>query len=407
MFFRRNFMDLHQQYFMYLEKVSAYLFALNTMSWDQLTIAPKKGQDYRNKMMAILSGEFFDISTSKEAIELIEKVQNHPDTDEVTKIETKQMLKEINNIRYIPREEYVSFMQLLGDSEIAWEKAKEEDNWELFKPYLEKIVAQTKKNVSYRKSDLPTYQQLLDDFEPGMTIEQYDEFFNLVKEKLVPIIKQINDKNIQKPALLDIHVSIEQQKQIIEILRKALDFKEDRTFISTSVHPFSSGFSIYDNRVTVAYHPDMFTSSIFSFIHEVGHATYNGQVDEKYQGRFIAHSMSYGMHESQSRMYENMLGRSKAFWENIYPQITDIVVELKEYSIDDFIFAINYVSNSFIRTEADELTYPLHVLIRYEIEKGLFNDELSVDDLPRVWNEKMMNYLQITPPTHALGVLQR
>lgn len=399
-------MSLQQQYNDYLEKVSAYSFALNTMSWDQLTIAPKKGQSYRNKMMAILSGELFDITTSNQAIELIEKVHNHPDTDEITQIETKQILKDIDRVRYIPRDEYVEYMQLLGDSEIAWEKAKHESDWETFKPYLEEIVSQTKRNISYRKNDLPVYQQLLDDYEPGMSIEQYDEFFTLVKSKLVPLIKKINDKEIEKPGLLDLQVSVHQQKQIINLLRDALYFKEDRTYIATSVHPFSSGFSTYDNRVTVAYHPEMFTSSIFSFIHEVGHATYNGQVNEKYQGRFIAHSMSYGMHESQSRMYENMLGRSKAFWINLYPKLTEIVPELNDYSLDEFIFAINYVSNTLIRTEADELTYPLHVLIRYEIEKGLFNNEISVDDLPEIWNRKMQEYLQVTPPTHALGVLQ-
>jgi carboxypeptidase Taq len=388
------------------EKTAAYEIALNTLYWDQLTIAPKKGQPYRNKMMGILSGELFDITTSPETIEVIENVANDDSVDEVTKIEAQQLLKELNRIRFIPKSEYVEYIQLLGDSEMTWEEAKQSNNWELFKPYLKKIVEAKKKMVSYRKSDLPVYEQLLDDFEPGLNIKAYDEFFKLVKEKLVPLIKKINNKQIQPSPILSLHVSEEKQRKVIELLKKALNYSDETGYVATSVHPFSSGFSAFDNRVTVAYHEDMFTSSIFSFIHEVGHATYNGQVDPAFEGRYIRTSMSYGMHESQSRMYENMLGRSKAFWEPLYPKLVEIVDELQPYSLEDFVEAINYVSNSLIRTEADEVTYPLHVLVRYEIEKALFNNELDVEDLPEVWNEKMQEYLQVTPTSFSDGVLQ-
>ncbi len=399
-------MSIQQQYREYLEKVAAYEMALNTMYWDQLTIAPKKGQSYRTKMMSLLSGELFDITTDEKNIALIEQVMVDDESDEITKIEAKQIIKDINTFRYIPKDEYVQFVQLLGDSEVAWEKAKQNDDWDMFKPYLEQLVEQTKRNVRYRKSSDGVYQQLLEDFEPNMSINQYDEFFNLVKEKLVPLIKKINEKQTKRPAFLDFEVSLSQQKEFINILSKALYFSKENTYTAESVHPFSSSFSVNDNRVTVAYHTDNFTSSIFSFIHEVGHATYNGQVDPQLEGRFVAHSMSYGMHESQSRMFENMIGRSKAFWKNLFPQIVQIIPELQSVSLDEFIFGINYVSNSLIRIEADELTYPLHVLVRYEIEKALFNDEITVDQLPTIWNEKMQQYLQVKPSTHKEGVLQ-
>lgn len=399
-------MNIINEYRAYLEKVSAYELALNTLYWDQATIAPKKGQAFRNKMMSILSGELFDYETSEEVIALIEAVSKSPDVDEVTAIETKQLLKSIDQIRYIPKDEFVAFSQLLGDSEIAWENAKETNDWEQFKPYLEKIVEQIKKNISYRKSDLPVYQQLLDDFEPGMSIEAYDEFFELVRQELVPLIHKINEKKIVRPALLDIFVPIEKQKQVIDLLAEALHYSKDSGYIGITVHPFSSYFTSNDNRVTVSYDENSFTSSIFSLIHEVGHATYNGQVNPDFEGRYIVNSMSYGLHESQSRMYENMLGRSKAFWEPLYPKMAQIIKELEAYTLDEFIFAINYVSNSLIRTDADEVTYPLHVLIRYEIEKALFANELSVEDLPEVWNQKMEQYLGITPPNFSLGVLQ-
>ncbi len=388
------------------ERTAAYEIALNTLYWDQLTIAPKKGQPYRNKMMGILSGELFEITTSPDTIQIVEKVANDDTVDEITKIEAKQLLKELNNIRFIPKAEYVEYIQLLGDSEMTWEEAKKTNDWELFKPFLKKIIDTKMRIVSYRPSDLPVYEQLLDDFEPGLNIQAYDEFFNQVREKLVPLIKKINDKQIKTPELLSLKVSEEKQRKVVELLKEALNYSNETGYVATSVHPFSSGFSAFDNRVTVAYHEDMFTSSIFSFIHEVGHATYNGQVDPAFEGRYIRSSMSYGMHESQSRMYENMLGRSKSFWEPLYPKMVEIVDELKPFSLEDFIFAINYVSNSLIRTEADEVTYPLHVLVRYEIEKALFNNELDVADLPEIWNKKMQEYLQVTPDSYRTGILQ-
>jgi carboxypeptidase Taq len=399
-------MNTLKNYHAYLEKVASYELALNTLYWDQLTIAPKNGQAYRNKMMSILSGELFDYQISEDVICLLEAMDNDTEKDTTTAVEVKQILKDLNRIRYIPREEFIAFTQLLGDSEMTWENAKETNNWDLFKPFLKKVIHQTKKNVGYRKSELPLYQQLLNDFEPGMSVEAYDEFFKLVKKELVPLIHKINAKNIARPALLDIFVSITKQREVIDVLAKALHYSKDSGYVGTSVHPFSSRFTAHDNRVTVSYDENSFTTSIFSFIHEVGHATYNGQVNPAYEGRFIANSMSYGLHESQSRMYENMLGRSKQFWQPLYPKVVEIIKELEAYTLDEFIFAINYVSNSLIRTDADEVTYPLHVLVRYEIEKALFANELLVEDLPEVWNQKMKEYLEVTPPNYSLGVLQ-
>jgi carboxypeptidase Taq len=399
-------MNNTKEYQAYLEKVASYGLALNTLYWDQVTIAPKKGQAYRNKMISILSGELFDYQISEEVITLLEAVKQDPEADEITVIEVKQILKELNHIRYIPKREYIAFTQLLGDSEIAWERAKETNDWQLFKPFLSQVIQQTKQNISYRKSDLPVYQQLLDDFEPGMSIEAYDKFFALVKKELVPLIHKINAKEIARPSLLDIFVPISKQREVIDMLAEALHYSKDSGYIGTAVHPFSSSFTANDNRVTVSYDEHAFISSIFSLIHEIGHATYNGQVNPEFEGRFIANSMSYGLHESQSRMYENMLGRSKEFWKPLYPRIVKIIDELAEYTLDEFIFAINYVSNTLIRTEADEVTYPLHVLIRYEIEKALFSDQLTVDDLPEVWNQKMKEYLDVIPPNDTLGVLQ-
>ncbi len=387
------------------QKIAAYRLALNTTAWDNATVAPKKGAAYRNQMMAILAGELFSIETDKSYLDLIESL-SQMDLDDDFKREINQIKLEQDKSKYIPKEVYVEYSQLLHDGETLWEEAKDKKDYELFKPILKQLIEMTKKVVSYRKDDRSVYDQLLDDFEPDFNVEKYDVFFEKVKADLVPLIHQINNLNTQRFAWLDEKVSVDVQRKLVNKLAEFLNFSKETGLISESAHPFSEGFSAYDNRVTVKYHEDNFTSSLFALIHEVGHATYNGQVDEKYNGHHVANSMSFGMHESQSRLFENMLGRSKAFWTSLYPFFKEEVSCLKNVGLEEFIFGVNFVESSLIRIEADELTYPLHILIRYEIEKELFNGTLEVEGLDKVWADKYEAYLGIRPQNVAEGVLQ-
>ncbi len=387
------------------EKISAYSLALTTLNWDSSTIAPKKGASYRNKMAALLSGELFSIATSSEFVALIDDLSTET-LDEVTTREIKQIKKNLDKNRFIPKEVYVEYAQLTRDAENVWETARDQQDYESFKPYLKKLIEMTKTVVSYRKDKRPVYEQLIDDFETGITIADYDVFFKKLKEEIVPFLHKIIDRKIEQPEWLCRNISIEKQRKVVEILMEYLNYDKSSGYIGESAHPFSSHFSVHDNRVTVRYHKDMFTSSIFALIHEVGHATYNGQVDEAYQGRAIADSMTYGMHESQSRLYENMLGRSHSFWSSIYPKVQAVVSELHDVTLDEFIQGINHVALSLIRIEADELTYPLHIMVRYEIEQALFNGTLDVEGLDNVWSDKYEEYLGIRPPHNGLGILQ-
>ncbi len=387
------------------EKIFSYRLALTTLNWDSSTIAPKKGASYRNKMGALLSGELFSITTSQEYIELIDALSKEQ-LDEVTAREISLIKENLDKSRYIPKDVYVEYAQLTRDAENVWEKAKEEHDYEIFKPYLKKLIEMTKQIVAYRKDDRPVYHQLIDDFETGITLADYDRFFSKLKEEIVPFLHRIIERNIPEPVWLSRHVPTEQQRKVVELLMEYLNYDKESGYIGESAHPFSSHFSVHDNRVTVKYHEDMFTSSIFALIHEVGHATYNGQVDEVYQENVIADSMSYGMHESQSRLYENMLGRSREFWSSIYPKVQAVVDALADVSLDEFILGINHVALSLIRIEADELTYPLHIMVRYEIEQGLFNGTLDVEGLDQVWSDKYFEYLGIRPPHAGLGILQ-
>ena len=270
--------DLLQQHHQFQQKVAAYSLALATMSWDAYTIAPKAGGPYRNRMMAYLQGELFSITTAPEAIERIE-VMSTQSYDPITDREIKQMKKELDKARFIPKDIYVAFSELVHNANDIWEQAKATSDYALFKPVLQQLIDQTKVLVSYRNDTRPVYDQLLDDFETGMTMADYDRFFDKLRSDLVPVIKKIKDKMVQKPEWLDRKVPVDVQAKVVDLLAKHLDYSKDTGAISVSVHPFSQDFSARDNRVTVRYLEDQFTSSIFALIHEVGHATYNGQVD--------------------------------------------------------------------------------------------------------------------------------
>lgn len=387
------------------QKMAAYQLALKTMSYDQATVAPKKGAAYRNQMAAILSGELFSLENDPSYLKLIEELSQMDLEDEI-KREINGIKKQQDKTKYIPKDVFIKYAQLTRDGETAWEEAKEKKDYSLFQPILKQLVEMTQQIVSYRKDDRSVYDQLLDDFEPDFNTELYDEFFVTLKEKLVPFIQKILKLNLNAPAWLSYPVSIDVQRKLVNALAQHLEYDLDAGLISESAHPFSSGFSAFDNRVTVKYHENAFTSSLYALIHEIGHATYNGQVDEKWNGHYVADSMSFGMHESQSRFFENILGRDKAFWETLYPVFQKEVDFLKEITLEEFIFGVNYVENSLIRIEADELTYPLHIMVRYEIEKGLFNGSLSTEGLDEVWSDKMEAYLGIRPQNAAEGILQ-
>lgn len=388
------------------QKIAAYQLAIKTLNWDASTVAPKKGASYRNQMGAILAGELFTLSTSEMYLSLIETLAQDTSLNPELSREIKQIKIDQDKSKYIPKDLFIEYSQLVRDGETLWEEAKEKKDYELFKPMLKKLVDTTKKVVECRKDTRSVYDQLLDDFEPGFSQKEYDHFFNRLKEDCVPLIHRIHELNIKEPDWLSLEVTEEVQRRLVHKVAEFLDYSLETGLISESAHPFSSGFSSNDNRVTVKYHPKAFTSSLFAVIHEIGHATYNGQVDSKWDGHHVADSMSYGMHESQSRFLENMVGRSKAFWVSLYPVFQKEIPVLQSISLDEFIFGINVVQASLIRIEADELTYPLHILIRYEIEKGLFEGSLSVEGLDTVWADKYEAYLGVRPQNAAEGILQ-
>lgn len=390
-------------------KASCYQLALTTIDYDSKTIAPKKGSNYRNPRIAFLSGEHFSLITGQEMIDVLEALQQAEGVDELTRKEVEYQLRDINKIRYIPVDEYVKHQQLELDSSLAWEKAKNAKDYSIFEPWLKKMIESKKKLLTYRKDygTKPDYDFLLDDYEPGMNMDKYDKFFNAVKEGLIPVIQKIQQAKQINTDFMYKNYPIEDQKKVTQMLIDYIGYDLEAGAVAESEHPFSNLYSKYDNRVTTHYHEDNFTSNIFSIIHEVGHATYTAQVKEELEDTYFFTSITSGMHESQSRLMENYLGRSEAFWKPNFSKLIELFPEqLKDVTLEDFVKAINAAGPSFIRINADELTYPLHIVIRYEIEKGLFDGSISVDNLDKVWNQKYQEYLNITPSDDAEGILQ-
>lgn len=393
------------KYLELLDEMNALGLALNTMGYDTQTIAPEQGAPYRNKAMAYLSGMYFKLLTSEAMADALEEaVQSE---DDVIRRSAEILKEDLDKSKNIPADRYVAFSQLQNDAQLVWERAKEEADYSIFKETLASLIAFTKEMVNYRNDGKPTYESLLDDYEAGLTEEKVDAFFDTLAQRLVPFIDVILEHQPEKPAFMDAFVSIEKQEEITRLIADHLGYTNDFGYIAVAAHPFSSTFSINDSRITTHYHETNFTDSIFSTIHEIGHSMYGHQVDPAYEGTPLAGSMSYSMHESQSRFLENMVGRSKAFWTPLYPKLQSIIPDvLNDVTLDTFILGINFVERSDIRTQADEVTYPLHILVRYQIERDIFAGNYDIDTLNTRFKEAMTQYIGVTPESDARGILQ-
>lgn len=394
-------------------KKNAYTYVSGLIGWDSAaTPSPKKGYDKKYQYAGILAGEAYKITTDPKLREVVFEAAEK--IDEVEDVRERAMIREwkktIERMEKIPKDEYTAYVELLGMSEMKWESAKAENDFEGFMPYFKTIFEYQRKFANYYGYEGHPYNALLEDFEPGMTVEKLDLFFSELRKEVVPLLKRImtaKEKNPEDFQFLNREVSKEKQDQFSRRLLEVIRYDLERGMLAESEHPFTNGLTQRDVRITTHYLTHNFTSAIFSTAHEGGHGIYEQEQDETLEDLGLRNGASAAMHESQSRMYENVFGRSKAFWTHLYPELKALYSEaLSDVSLEDFHRSINTVSPSLIRIEADELTYPLHIMVRYELEKALVEDKIKVEDLSKVWNEKMKDYLGIEPPSHSLGVLQ-
>ena len=399
--------DLLKKYKEKMFEISAMQLAVGTIYLDQDTIAPIKGDAYRNERLAYLSGELYSLTTSDEFYNLLKQLVESDDVDEQTKRIINWQIIDLDKQRCVPKEFYVEMTKNQMESGQAWQKAKQNDDYASFEPYLLKTIEYSKQLLKYREGKLNGYDIFLDDYEPGMTIEKYDAFFEQLKEGIVPLIKKINETQQIDDSFVYKHYPREKQEILMKKILEYIGFDFEAGVLLESEHPFTDSLSKYDNRITTHYYEDNLISSIFSVIHEAGHANYNYSVREDIAETFCFNNMSSGMHESQSRLFENYLGRNPHFWDKLFKDIKELFPEqLEGIDQEKYVKAINKAIPSLVRTEADELTYPLHIVIRYEIEKGIFDGSIDPKNLREVWNQKYKEYLQIDVPNDKEGILQ-
>lgn len=402
-------MEALQIYQQVKAKINAYQYALYLINWDSETEAPVGSFEERSKQVGKLVEMMLECSHDSKYIEALNQLSSHRDElDEDTKraiIKDKEALdKELK----IPTEELVAYEMLLAKSQTLWQQAKLSNDYSKFSGALKEIIDFQKSYIHYLETDeIKGYNVLLDDYEKGFTKADYDYFFQVLKTDLVPFVKEITAKQQIKDDFITKSYSIEKQKVYARYLMDVMGFDTQYGLTKESEHPFTSGYGTTDVRVTCHYYENLLTSSIFSMIHELGHATYERQCNPKYDDTALSGGTTMAMHESQSRFYENIVGRSNAFWKTHFPKLKELFAEeLKNVTVDDFYKAVNKVEKSLIRTEADELTYPLHIMVRYDIEKMIFEDNVDIDDLPKIWNQLYKDYLDIDVPSDTEGILQ-
>lgn len=396
----------------YLDKSYALRAALTMLSFDNSTIAPKEAIDFTAKAIGLLSMESYNTLINPEVKGLLEELSTEVEQEKLNvneKAIVKDLKKTFKDLELIPPAEYQEYQMILAKAAPVWEEAKNTNNYDLYAPVLADIIAYSKKFAGYKqKEDQKLYDVLLDDFEEGFTMEILDDFFGKLREALVPVIQEVKEKpNFISQDCLRKTYDINKQKELSKFVAEYIGFDFNRGVMAETEHPFTTNLHNHDVRITNHYQENKLEDAIFSVIHEGGHGLYEQGVSDEITLTPIGGGASMGMHESQSRFYENCIGRCYEFWVSLYDKVKEFFPEeLAEVSVDDFYKAINYAAPSLIRTEADELTYSFHVMIRYEIEKMIFNGDIDVKDLPEIWNQKYEEYLGVRPSNDVDGILQ-
>lgn len=393
----------------YLEKMNRFNHVANLLYWDLRTVAPKEGFERHADAMTYFSTEAFQMGTSEELGSLLAELsvpEEYEKLDDKWKFVVKKMKEDYDRDKRIPKELYERFVRAQAESEHAWEEAKNTSDYAVFAPHLKEMIALTKEITVYTDPDKEVYDALLNQYEEGMDSATIDHIFGELKKELVPLVEQILAAKEPDDSKFHGSFDVDAQAKVQKMLLDYIGFSWEKGAVGTTEHPFTLNFSSKDVRITNHYYEDMPISAMFSAIHEGGHAIFEQNVNPEYDGTIAGSCRYMGLHESQSRFYENVLGRNKNFWLPIYEKLGELLPQFKEITLDEFYREINHVRNSFIRTEADELTYCFHIIIRYEIEKAIFREGVSVEELPALWNRKMQEYLKITPANDAEGILQ-
>ncbi|SFI60514.1 carboxypeptidase M32 [Thermoflavimicrobium dichotomicum] len=393
---------LHEIY--YLQSV------MSVLTWDQNTYLPPAGANARGSHFAVLGKIAHEKQTDPKLGKLIEELipwtKNLPyDSDEAALVRLAK--REYEKAVRLPTPFVAELNEHLAKTYQVWVEARAENQFAKVEPYLEKTLELSRAYAEF----FPGYEHIADpliaESDYGMKASAIRKIFRELREELVPLVEQVTSQPEADLSFLHQHYPKERQLEFSRYIAGRLGLDQKRARIDLSPHPFMIRFSHGDIRITTRVDEQNLADCLFSVIHETGHALYELGIDPSYEGTPLYDGISSGVHESQSRLWENIVGRSRDFWEYFYPQLQAVFpAQLSQVSLDEFYRGINHVKRSLIRTEADELTYNLHVIIRFELELALLEGELRIKDLPEAWRSRYQSDLGVTPPDEKRGVLQ-
>jgi carboxypeptidase Taq len=392
--------------------------AASLLSWDQETYMPAGGGEARAEQIAVLQGLAHQKLVSPEIEQLLSqwidpatgRALEQPGNgwDEPARSLLREVWRDFSRAKKLPSQFVMTLSRETSLAQQVWAEARQHNAFARFLPHLRTILSLKREEAQYLGYKESPYDALLDVYEPGSTVASLRPLFAQLKARLVPLLKRVMDSTVRIDDSL-LRYSYDQGRQLefgrLVLIAMGYDFERGR--LDLSAHPFTTSFHPTDVRVTTRVFEHELQSCLFSCIHEGGHGLYDQGLDQRYYGTPLGDSVSLGIHESQSRLWENCVGRSRAFWRFFYPILQQTFPhQLRGVDREQFYAAINRVQPSFIRVEADELTYNLHIMLRFEIEQDLIEGRTQPDELPVMWNRKMEEYLAITPPKDADGVLQ-
>ncbi len=380
------------------------------LSWDQRTMIPPQGHAHRHEQLALLARLLHERQTDPvlaEKLAVAEASDLTQDPEGEAAVNIREWRRDYDRTVKIPQELAVALARAAAAGETAWEAARPASDWPAFKPYLERLVDLQKEKAAALGYTLEPYDALLDGFEPGETAADLEPIFSRLREALVKLLAGIQaSRRRPDPGAVRGYFPRADQERFARAVAGYLGYDFTGGRLDVSAHPFTAGIAPGDVRLTTRYDEHDLAMAFFSTLHEAGHGLYYQGLPPEHWGTPRGRSISLGMHESQSRLLENLVGRSLGFWQYFYPQAQETFPALKGVSLEAFYFAVNEVRPDLIRTEADEVTYNLHVLLRFELERALIKGDLKVEDLPGAWNELMKEYLGLVPPDYSQGVMQ-
>jgi carboxypeptidase Taq len=383
----------------------------SVLGWDERTYMPSKGAAHRAEQMALLAKLSHQQFTSPRLGELLGQLENSTltkDAESVSAVNVREIRRLYDIAVKVPGTLVEELARTATRAQGVWQEARKQNDFAAFAPWLEKIVnlkRQEAQAIGYR--GVP-YDALLDQYEPGATTAEVTKVFAELRRELTPLIGTLTATGKKPRAdIFERDYPIDRQNLFSQCAGAAIGFDFTAGRLDTTAHPFCSGMGPGDCRLTTRYHPHEWNQGFFGVLHEAGHGIYEQGLDPEHFGTPMGSAVSLGIHESQSRLWENQVGRSRSFWEHFFPRARQVFLgALDDVNLDEFLFAVNKVCKSFIRVEADEATYNLHIILRFEMEQALIAGDLKPADVPAAWNEKFRQSFDLTPPTPAQGCLQ-